>query len=123
MKHGNSSCGVIKECTFALVINKYLYVNETFISLHGIVVFDYCRDPCPYFDMKQLGADLTGIKPCTDLINRAIDEAFAEGGGTIYFPAGTYLTATIRMKSNITLDIESGATLRFSDRFEDYLPL
>ena len=74
------------------------------------------------FDMKQLGADLTGIKPCTDLINRAIDEAFAEGGGTIYFPAGTYLTATIRMKSNITLDIESGATLRFSDRFEDYLP-
>lgn len=65
------------------------------------------------FDMKQLGADLTGIKPCTDLINRAIDEAFAEGGGTIYFPAGTYLTATIRMKSNITLDIESGATLRF----------
>ncbi len=38
-----------KECTFALVINKYLYVDETFISLHGIVVFDYCRDPCPYF--------------------------------------------------------------------------
>lgn len=74
------------------------------------------------FDMKRLGADLTGIKPCTDLINRAIDEAAAEGGGTIYFPAGTYLTATIRMKSNITLDIESGATLRFSDRFEDYLP-
>ena len=54
------------------------------------------------FDMKRLGADLTGIKPCTDLINRAIDEAAAEGGGTIYFPAGTYLTATIRMKSNIT---------------------
>ena len=26
------------------------------------------------------------------------------------------------MKSNITLNIESGATLRFSDHFEDYLP-
>lgn len=74
------------------------------------------------FDMKQLGADLTGKESCTDLINKAIDEAAAEGGGTIYFPAGTYLTATIRMKSNITLNIESGATLRFSDNFEDYLP-
>lgn len=74
------------------------------------------------FDMKQLGADPTGKEPCTHLINQAIDEAAAEGGGTIYFPAGTYLTATIRMKSNITLNIESGATLRFSDQFEDYLP-
>lgn len=74
------------------------------------------------FDMKQLGADLTGVKPCTDLINKSIEQAAAEGGGTIYFPAGTYLTATIRMKSNITLNIESGATLRFSDHFEDYLP-
>ena len=74
------------------------------------------------FDMKQLGADLTGVKPCTDLINKSIEQATAEGGGTIYFPAGTYLTATIRMKSNITLNIESGATLRFSDHFEDYLP-
>ncbi|BDW74472.1 hypothetical protein BFINE_02670 [Bacteroides finegoldii DSM 17565] len=32
------------------------------------------------------------------------------------------MTATIHMKSNITLYVESGAVLRFSDRFEDYLP-
>ena len=74
------------------------------------------------FDMKQLGADAKGIKPCTKLINQTIEKAASEGGGTIYFPAGTYLTATIHMKSNITLYVESGAVLRFSDRFEDYLP-
>ena len=74
------------------------------------------------FDMKQLGADAKGIKSCTELINRTIEKAASEGGGTIYFPAGTYLTATIHMKSNITLYLESGAVLRFSDKFEDYLP-
>ena len=47
------------------------------------------------FDMKQLGADAKGIKPCTKLINQTIEKAASEGGGTIYFPAGTYLTATI----------------------------
>ena len=74
------------------------------------------------FDMQQLGADVTGKIPCTELINKTIDQAAAEGGGTIYFPAGTYLTATIQMKSNITLHLESGSVLRFSDNFEDYLP-
>ena len=74
------------------------------------------------YDIKKLGADATGKKACTELINKTIDKAAQEGGGTIYFPAGTYLTATIEMKSNITLHIESGATIRFSDNFEDYLP-
>ena len=74
------------------------------------------------YDIKKLGADATGKKACTELINKTIDKASQEGGGTIYFPAGNYLTATIEMKSNITLHIESGATIRFSDNFEDYLP-
>ncbi len=74
------------------------------------------------YDIKKLGADATGKKACTELINETIKKASQEGGGTLYFPAGNYLTATIEMKSNITLHIESGATIRFSDNFEDYLP-
>ena len=62
------------------------------------------------FDMKQLGADPRGMESCTRLINQTIEKAFSEGGGTLYFPAGTYLTATIQMKSNITLYLESGAS-------------
>lgn len=74
------------------------------------------------YNMQQLGADLTGKKACTQLINESIKKASAEGGGTIYFPAGNYLTAAIHLQSNITLDIESGAVIKFSDVFEDYLP-
>lgn len=74
------------------------------------------------YNMQTLGADVTGQKICTDLINTTIKKAAAEGGGTIFFPAGNYLTAAIHLESNITLDLESGAVLSFSDRFEDYLP-
>ena len=53
------------------------------------------------FNMKELGAAPRGIEACTELINQTIEKASSEGGGTIYFPAGVYLTATIHMKSNI----------------------
>ncbi len=74
------------------------------------------------YNMKELGADNSGNIICTALINETILKAHQDGGGTLYFPAGTYLTATIRMKSNIELHLEAGATIRFSDHFEDYLP-
>ena len=74
------------------------------------------------YNIKELGADATGNKICTEVINQTILKAHQDGGGTLYFPAGTYLTATIRMKSNIELRLDAGATIRFSDRFEDYLP-
>ena len=74
------------------------------------------------YNMRALGADATGKKSCTKLINETIKKAAKDGGGTLYFPAGTYLTAAIHLESNITIDIESGATLLFSDKFEEYLP-
>lgn len=75
-------------------------------------------------DMKQLGADSMGnnAKTNTELINNTIDRLSSAGGGTLYFPAGIYLTASIHMKSNITLELEAGATLKFTDDFDSYLP-
>jgi polygalacturonase len=74
------------------------------------------------YNLQELGADITGKTKCSDLINKTIEKAFSEGGGTLYFPAGKYLTGPLCMKSNITLHIESGAVICFSDDFEDYLP-
>ncbi|WP_163716040.1 glycoside hydrolase family 28 protein [Mangrovibacterium lignilyticum] len=74
------------------------------------------------YDMLVLGADTHGKIKCTELINNTIIQASKEGGGTIYFPAGTYLTGAIILKSNITLNLEAGATLSFSTDFDDYLP-
>src|SRR5207248_3772563 len=46
-----------------------------------------------------------------------------KGGGTIYVPAGTFLTGPIHLESHITLYLDSGAVLKFSDDFDDYLPM
>jgi polygalacturonase len=73
-------------------------------------------------DMRQAGANPSGIKLNTVLINKTIEKLNANGGGTLLFPAGKYLTGAIKMKSNITIELEAGATLLFSDNFDDYLP-
>ena len=73
-------------------------------------------------DMKQAGAVTDGTTVNTRLINSTIERLAGEGGGTLFFPAGRYLTGPIRLKSNITLELEAGATLLFSTNFDDYLP-
>jgi polygalacturonase len=69
------------------------------------------------------GADPNGIVKCTDVINNLIDSLAAKGGGTVFFPAGKYLTGPIIMKSNITLYLDAGSIINFSDDFDDYLPM
>jgi hypothetical protein len=69
------------------------------------------------------GADLSGRIKSTKVINDLIDSLAVKGGGTLFFPAGTFLTGPIIMKSNITLYIDAGSTIKFSDDFDDYLPM
>lgn len=73
-------------------------------------------------DMRVAGAKANGTTLNTRLINQTIDRLSKGGGGTLFFPAGRYLTGSIVMKSNITLELEAGATLLFSDDFDQYLP-
>ena len=56
----------------------------------------------------------------TDKLQKAIDCCFAEGGGTVVIPGGEYLTGDIRLRSNVTLYLKSGAKLCGSKNPEDY---
>ena len=56
----------------------------------------------------------------TEVIQQSIDGLSAGGGGTLVFPAGTYLTGTIRLKDNVTLHLQAGATLLGSPHLKDY---
>ena len=47
----------------------------------------------------------------TRAINAAISAASEQGGGTILFPAGTFLIYTILLKSNIHLLLDPGTVL------------
>lgn len=67
--------------------------------------------PVRVFSVRDYGAVGDGVVLDTSAINQAIGAAAAAGGGTVRFPAGTYLSFSIRLKSNLTLSLEQGATL------------
>jgi len=64
-----------------------------------------------FYNVKDYGAKGDGKNMDSPGINKAIDAAVADGGGTVYLPAGNYLSGSIHLKSNITLMIDQGATL------------
>ncbi len=53
-------------------------------------------------------------------IQAAIDACFAAGGGIVYVPAGDYLCGGLRLRSQMSLYLEPGATLWVSPKREDY---
>ncbi len=63
------------------------------------------------FDVRAFGAKGDSASLDTDAINRAIAAAAVAGGGTVYFPAGTYSSFSIHLKSNVALYLDHGATL------------
>jgi polygalacturonase len=62
-------------------------------------------------NVKNFGATGDGQTIDSGAINRAIEAAAEAGGGTVYFPAGTYASYSIRLKSQICLYLDQGATI------------
>ncbi|MGA2052120.1 MAG: glycosyl hydrolase family 28-related protein [Opitutales bacterium] len=71
--------------------------------------------PPAVFDVRAYGATGDGKTLDSDAINRAIAAAAATGGGTVHFPAGTYLSYSIHLQSNITLFLDAGSTILAAD--------
>jgi polygalacturonase len=71
------------------------------------------------FSVARYGAKGDGVTLNTASIQQAIDAA-AKHGGTVTFPAGTYLTGALFVKSNVTLQVDKGVTLLGSQHLQDY---
>src|SRR5215813_12511626 len=67
--------------------------------------------PAFNYNVRVFGASGDGKTLDTPAINKTIDAAAAAGGGTVFFPAGLYLSVTIRLKSNVALYLDQGATI------------
>lgn len=92
--------------------------------------------PGVFYNVRDYGAKGDASQLDTRAINAAIEAAAGKGGGTIFFPAGSYLTGSIHLRSNITLYIGQGATIvaapaedsaaydkpeaAMNDRYQDY---
>ena len=65
-----------------------------------------------FYNVKNFGAKGDGAHIDSPAINAAIEAASAQGGGTVYFPAGVYQSYSIRLKSNISFYLDHGAVLK-----------
>lgn len=66
-------------------------------------------------NVKDFGAVGDGKTLDTEAIQKALD-----AGGIVHFPAGTYLTGTIYLRSNGGIDLAAGATILGSPNKEHY---
>ena len=68
----------------------------------------------------EFGAIANAEELQTERLQAAIDACFLSGGGEVVVPAGTFRIGSLRLRSNVTLRLKSGATLKGSRDPEDY---
>jgi hypothetical protein len=72
------------------------------------------------YNASLFGIKSNGITLNTTSIQKAIDYIHDNGGGRLVFNVGRYLTGTIYLKSNVTIQLEEGAILVGSANPFDY---
>ncbi|HJQ31951.1 MAG TPA: glycoside hydrolase family 28 protein [Pyrinomonadaceae bacterium] len=72
-------------------------------------------DAAGVYDVRAFGAKGDGKALDSPAINKAIEAAHAAGGGTVRFPAGTYRSFSIRLMSNVSLQLGAGSVILAAD--------
>lgn len=116
MRRDRSSGGILKSLERQVAVyNSMRFVSfpilMSLINPAGLSQQQAPRDAPGFYNVKDYGAEGNGAAIDDMAINRAIEVASNAGGGTVLFPSGTYLTGSIRLKSNICLFIGVGATI------------
>ncbi len=92
--------------------SKYHFLLILLISSTSLSAKDYNAS---MFGIKSNGTTLN-----TNSIQKGIDFVSENGGGRLVFYVGRYLTGTIHLKSNVTIQLEEGAILVGSTNPFDY---
>jgi polygalacturonase len=95
-------CDLITRFSMALAIT-FCVSGNAFAATTGEQVFN----------VVDFGAKPDASAPATDAFRRAIEAAKSRGGGTIYVPPGKYSSGPIELFSNMTLNVDAGATIDF----------
>src|SRR5258708_3978084 len=80
--------------------------------------------PAKDFSIHDFGAVGDGKTDCREAFAKAITACNAAGGGRVVVPVGVFFSkGPIHLKSNVDLHLSDGATIRFSDDVDSYLPV
>lgn len=72
------------------------------------------------YQASLFGVKSEGITLNTKSIQKAVDFISEKGGGRLVFYVGRYLTGTIQLKSNVTIELKEGAVLVATPSVYDY---
>ena len=98
-----------------------IYTNlSPYFEMPDLVVPEF---PDAEFNIVDYGAVEGGTSKVTAAIQKAIDACHEAGGGSVIIPEGEWLTGAIKMKSFVNLHVSKGAVVKFTQEFEDYLPV
>jgi polygalacturonase len=76
----------------------------------------------PVFNVLDYGARNDGSADAAGAFRAAIAAASHAGGGTVFVPAGHYISGPIQMVSNLTLYFDAGAIVRFPAQMLPFTP-
>lgn len=80
--------------------------------------------PAYKIKLKKKGAKNDSITDNRKVFQQAFAKAKAKGGAHIIVPAGTYfINGPLHLESNICLELQKGARLKFTDNTDSYLPV
>jgi alpha-L-rhamnosidase len=72
------------------------------------------------FVITDFGAEAGATTLNTTAIQKAIDTAEQQGGGTVVIPPGVFRSGSLFLKSGVGLHLAEGAVLKGSENIEDY---
>jgi len=102
-------------------ITDYFFLVVMFICL-VLISSAMALDQGFVFNVKTFGAVGDSATMNTKTIQKAIDECAQNGGGTVYFPPGKYVTGSLILKSNVQLKLEANSYILGSQNLADYNP-
>ena len=92
------------------------------LCLCTLFTFSAIAAPKSVYNVRDFGAAGDGKRLDSPSINRAIDAAAKNGGGTVLLPAGTYLSGSIHLQSRIHLLDRKSTRLNSSHVSESRMP-
>lgn len=79
--------------------------------------------PGTVMNIAEYGAVGDGVTDCTRVLQNAIDQLSAKGGGQVYIPAGVWVISPIELKSGINLHLAKNALVIVTpDRTKHFKP-
>jgi DNA sulfur modification protein DndE len=93
------------------------YVNKSPFAMPKVVQPKFASK---IYNIKDYGAVADGKTLCTKAFGDAINECNKNGGGVVFVPAGTWLTGSIELKSNVNINTAKGTTIQFTTDHTQY---